>query len=54
MWTILAAVHFILFLIAAFEIITGSKTLGKKVLWLLIILIFPLVGVIAYYLVGRG
>ena len=45
---------FILFVIAAIEIITGGKPLGEKVLWLLIIFLLPLIGLIIYYVVGRG
>lgn len=53
LYQILTVIHLILFLIAGYEIITGSKDLGKKVLWLLLILLFPLVGLIIYYLLGR-
>jgi hypothetical protein len=52
--SILGLLHLIFFLIAAFEILTGSKSLGGKVLWLLIVFCFPLVGLILYYFVGRG
>lgn len=54
LWTILSIVHFILFLIAAFEILTSSKELLNKVLWLLLIFLLPLIGLIIYYVVGRG
>jgi hypothetical protein len=54
LYTILGVLHLILFLIAAVEILTGSKSLGNKVLWLLIILLFPLIGLIVYYVMGRG
>lgn len=53
-YSILGILHLILFLIAAFEILTGSKSLGQKVLWLLIIFLLPIVGLIIYYLIGRG
>ncbi len=52
--TILGVVHLILFLIAAFEILTSGKSLGQKFLWLLLIFLLPVVGLIIYYLVGRG
>lgn len=54
LYTILSVLHFVLFLIAAFEILTSSKSLMHKVLWLLLILLLPLVGLIIYYLLGRG
>ncbi len=50
---ILFAVHIVLFLIAAYEILTSSKPLGSKVLWLLLILLLPVVGLIIYFLLGR-
>lgn len=52
--TILGILHVILFLIAAFEILGSSKPLLHKVLWLLVILLFPLVGLIVYFVIGRG
>ncbi|HPO93633.1 MAG TPA: PLDc N-terminal domain-containing protein [Phycisphaerales bacterium] len=54
LYTILGVLHLILFLIAAFEILTSSKPLLDKVLWLLLIFLLPLIGLIIYYLVGRG
>ncbi|MDP1660350.1 MAG: PLDc N-terminal domain-containing protein [Phycisphaerales bacterium] len=54
LYTILGAVWLILFLIAAFEILTGGKPLGGKVIWLLVIFFLPIIGVILYYLIGRG
>jgi cardiolipin synthase len=54
LYSIISAVWLILFLIAAFEILTGSKPLVHKVIWLLVVFFLPIVGVILYYLVGRG
>jgi hypothetical protein len=54
LYSILGLIHLILFLIAAFEILTSSKPLGQKFLWLLLIFLLPLVGLVIYYLVGRG
>ncbi|HEX8878069.1 MAG TPA: PLDc N-terminal domain-containing protein [Phycisphaerales bacterium] len=54
LYQILGLLHLILFVIAAFEILTSGKALLQKVLWLLLILLLPLVGLILYYLVGRG
>jgi hypothetical protein len=54
LFSILAVLHLILFLIAAVEILTSSKDLMDKVLWLLLIFLLPLVGLIIYYLIGRG
>ncbi|MDX2132376.1 MAG: PLDc N-terminal domain-containing protein [Planctomycetota bacterium] len=54
LYTILGVIHFILFIIAAFEIIASGKSLGAKVLWLLVILLLPIIGLIIYYLMGRS
>lgn len=53
-YSILGLLHLIFFLIAAVEILTGGKSLGMKVLWLLIVFCFPVVGLILYYVIGRG
>ena len=54
LYGIIGLIHLILFLIAAFEILSSSKSLGTKVLWLLVIFLLPVVGLIVYFLVGRG
>lgn len=54
LYTILSLVHFILFLIAAFEIISSSKPFLHKVLWMLLILLLPLIGLIIYFVAGRS
>ncbi|CAG1000029.1 hypothetical protein PHYC_02813 [Phycisphaerales bacterium] len=54
LYTILALIHLILWIIAAVEILTGGKPVLHKVLWLLLILFVPLVGLIIYYLMGRS
>jgi len=54
LYTILGVLHLVLWIIAAIEILGSSKTLGSKVLWLLIILLLPLIGLIIYYVAGRG
>jgi hypothetical protein len=46
-------IHVILFVIAAVEIIASDRDTLKKVLWLLFIFFFPVVGLIVYYLFGR-
>lgn len=53
-YTILGIIHLILFIIAAVEIVSGGKSIGMKVVWLLVIFLFPLIGLIVYYLAGRG
>jgi len=40
-------------IIAVLDCVKSTKTGGKKALWIVLIIIFPLVGVVAYYLVGK-
>ena len=54
LYGVLGIIHLILFIIAAIEIITGGKPIAEKVLWLLVIFLLPLIGLILYYLLGRG
>ena len=54
LYQILAVIHLILFIIAAIEILMSSKDLLKKVLWLLLIFLLPLIGLIIYFVAGRG
>ncbi|MFA6044163.1 MAG: PLDc N-terminal domain-containing protein [Phycisphaerales bacterium] len=51
---ILGLIHLVLFVIAAIEILGSNKSLGNKLLWLLLILFLPLIGLIIYFLMGRG
>jgi hypothetical protein len=50
---LLGLLHLILWVIAAIEIIRSGKSLGGKVLWLLVILLLPVIGLILYYVLGR-
>jgi len=40
-------------IIAIVGLFKSAKETGKKILWLILILIFPLLGVILYFLLGR-
>ena len=54
LYGVLGIIHLILFIIAAVEIVTGGKPVVEKLLWLLIIFFLPLIGLVLYYLIGRG
>lgn len=43
----------ILDIIAIVEILQSGRAVGEKVLWILLILLLPLVGVLIYFLIGR-
>jgi len=53
MHALLVLLYVLLFLIAAAEILTARKSVSYKLLWLLIVLLLPVVGVIMYFVVGR-
>jgi hypothetical protein len=46
-------VIFVLDIIAIIDLFKGAKDTGKRVLWLLLILILPLVGMVLYFIVGK-
>ncbi|KAA3639098.1 MAG: hypothetical protein DWP95_11210 [Proteobacteria bacterium] len=50
---IIGLIVLILDVIAIVEIIGSGKPTGEKVLWVVIILLLPLIGLILYYLLGR-
>ncbi len=46
-------VIFVLDLIAIWGVLKSGKTLGNKILWIIGIIIFPVLGLIVYYFFGR-
>jgi hypothetical protein len=53
-YNILGLLVLVLDIYAIFLILTGPGDVGKKILWILLILLLPLIGVILYFLLGRG
>ncbi|MHB1608674.1 PLD nuclease N-terminal domain-containing protein [Acidiferrobacter thiooxydans] len=53
-YSLLGTVIVVLDVIAIISILLGSARIGHKVLWIVVVLVFPLVGMIVYYLVGRS
>jgi hypothetical protein len=45
---------FVLDIIAIVSILTSAKSVGNKVLWILLVLLLPVIGMILYFLIGRG
>ena len=43
----------VLDVLALIEIAGSARSTGDKVLWAVLIIIFPVVGVLAYYFIGR-
>nr|WP_323373163.1 PLDc N-terminal domain-containing protein [Marinicella gelatinilytica] len=50
---IIGLIILILDIIAIVEILSSGKSAGEKLLWVLVILFLPLIGLILYYLLGR-
>lgn len=50
---LLAVLHLVLWLVAAFEILNSTKKAGEKVLWLLLIFLLPVIGLVLYFFLGR-
>ncbi len=50
---LLALVVLILDIIAIMDCVKSAKTTGVKAVWIILILILPFVGMIAYYLIGK-
>lgn len=50
---IFGLILFILDILAIVDCAKSNKDTGKKVIWILVILFLPLIGLILYYLLGR-
>ncbi len=50
---ILGLVVLILDVIAIVDAVKSSMDTGKKVLWILVILLVPVIGMILYFLIGK-
>jgi hypothetical protein len=50
---LLGLIVLVLDIIAIVDAIKGSLTTSKKVLWIVVILILPLIGLVLYFLLGR-
>jgi len=47
-------IHLVLVVYAALQIINSSADTLKKVLWVVIVAVFPLVGLIVWFFIGPG
>lgn len=50
---ILSLIVFILDVIGLASVLLGKGSVGHKVLWTMLIIFFPFVGMIAYFLIGK-
>ena len=49
----LTLVILVLDIVAIVDAIKSSMTTGKKVLWIILIVVLPVIGLILYFLIGR-
>lgn len=54
MQTLLALVILVLDIVAIVDVFKSSMETGKKVLWTVLIVLLPVVGLILYFLMGRS
>lgn len=54
LYPILGIVVFILDIIAIVSVLSGRSSVERKVLWVIIILLLPLIGMLLYFLLGRS
>ena len=54
LWLILAIAAFIFWLWMLIDVLTSNMPSGDKILWALVVFIFPLIGSLIYFLVRRG
>jgi len=47
-------IHLVLVIYAALQIINSSADTVKKILWIVIVAVFPLVGLIIWFFIGPG
>lgn len=51
---IVTLIHIVLFVVVLLQILGGGGSATHKLVWILIVLCLPCLGVILWYLVGRG
>lgn len=51
---ILGIVHFLLWIYALVRILGSNASTGDKVLWILVVLILPLIGLLIWLFMGPG
>lgn len=53
MYSLLGTLILVLDLVAIIDVLGGRSDMGRKVLWTLVIVFLPVVGMILYFLIGR-
>ncbi len=50
---LLGLIILVLDIIAIVQIVKSSKTTGNKILWLLLVILLPIIGLVLYFLIGN-
>ncbi len=50
---IVGLILLVLAIIAILDVLKSSKPVEQKILWVIVILVIPLIGLILYYLIGK-
>lgn len=50
---LLGLVVLVLDIIAIIDVIKSSMETGKKVLWILLVIVLPVIGMVVYFLLGK-
>jgi hypothetical protein len=50
---IVGLILLVLAIIAILDVLKSSKPVEQKILWVIVILVVPLIGLILYYLIGK-
>ena len=51
---VLGLIILVLDIVAIVSVLGGTSSGGRKLLWVVIILLFPVIGVILYFLIGQS
>lgn len=52
-YSIVGIILFVLFIIALVDILKSGMDTGKKLIWVLVVLLLPLIGTLLWFLIGR-
>jgi hypothetical protein len=50
---LLSLVILVLDIVAIIDVIRSSMDTGKKILWIILIIVLPIIGLILYFFIGR-
>jgi hypothetical protein len=53
MYGILGLLVLLLDIVAIIDVLKSTKDSGKQVLWIFLIVIFPVIGMVLYFLIGK-